>query len=117
MLKRGGAPRRFRSLRARALALGLLAVVGASSVEVLWEAAEPASDATLTVTLPDDQPSPEEDCPCFCACDCQAVHVVLPTPREPGPDRLTATFDPVPVAVAPQEGPAELPYRPPRPLA
>lgn len=117
MLEHGGRSQLYRSLRCRALALGLLAAVGWSSVEVLWEKHEPASTTTLAATAPGDPTSPEDDCPCFCACACQAVHVVLPGSREPGPDRVTFTFDPISVAVAQQDRPADPPYRPPRPPA
>lgn len=115
MLELGARFRPSRSLRSRALALGLLAVVGWSSIEVLWDQIGPAS-ATTAVAAADDQSYPDDDCPCFCACACQAVHVVLPTPQEPGPDRLAHAFEPIAVAVAPPDRPVDPPYRPPRPL-
>lgn len=80
MLELGDRSRPYRSLRCRALALGLLAIVVWSSVEVLWE----------------------------------GVHVVVPGPQEPAPERTSVAFEGVSVSLAQQDQPAAPPYRCPR---
>lgn len=108
--------RRSRSFSSRALAAGLLLIVGWSSVEILWARAEPSIAAAEAGASGADS-GPQEDCPCFCACACQAVHVVLPTPHEPAPESVRPTFPAHRIAAAPPGHAPDPPFRPPRHVA
>lgn len=116
MLRSDEYPRNSRTAWSRMVALGLVLVVGWSSVEILWAEGEPTPAMEIAGAAA-DQASSEEDCPCLCACSCQPVHVVLAAPPEPGTGRATPEFETVPDVIAPMERSLDPLYPPPRLLA